>query len=369
MLASVTGPEEALVALAGGADVIDLKDPGRGALGAVDIERVRESVIAVAARRPVSAVTGEGPAPPDQARRDAEALADAGVDIIKQGLGGGTAALPGAEALAPLANRVELVAVLFADQRPDIGEILPRLARAGFTGAMLDTADKRAGRLLTHLDLTALDAFVRACHAEKLSAGLAGSLEAPDVPRLLLLGPDVLGFRGALCRESDRTSALDAGAVSAIRALIPADAAGQMPQTADLRLLAARAYAPAPREPTAADRVFVRDLVLPIHVGAYAFERGAPQRVRFDVEAAVVRPARPTQDMADVFSYDVITDGIRLLIAEGHIALLETLAERIAALLLAHRAVLKVWVRLEKLDVGEGIVGCAIERARDGAAG
>jgi dihydroneopterin aldolase len=368
MLASVTGPQEALLALAGGADVIDLKDPRRGALGALDLDRVRDSVAAIGARRPVSAVTGDGPVAPHEARQQAEALADAGVDIVKQGFHEDGRAAARVEALAGLAGRVELVAVLFADRHPAFADIVPRLAAAGFAGAMLDTADKSAGRLLTHLDLGALDAFVRACHAHRMNAGLAGSLEAPDVPRLLLLGPDVLGFRGALCREADRTGRIDPAALAAIRALIPAEESGPILPSANLRLLAARGYAPASREAAAADRVFVRDLVLPVQVGAYAFERGTPQRVRFAVEAAVTRPARPTENMADVFSYDVITDGIRLLIAEGHVALLETLAERIAALLLAHRAVLKVWVRLEKLDVGEGVVGCALERAREGAA-
>ncbi len=366
LLASVTGPEEARLALAGGADVIDLKDPARGALGALDPDRVRASLAAVSGRRPVSAVTGDGARAPAEAHAAALALAEAGVGIVKQGVFDAAAGC--IEALAPLAARVRLVAVLFADRQPDVASLLPRLAAAGFYGAMLDTADKSAGRLLAHRDMAALDGFLRACRALGLSAGLAGSLEAPDVPRLLVLSPDVLGFRGALCRRADRTAALDADAMAAIRALIPTEQQVHDGGVVDLRLLAARGYAPAPREVAGADRVFVHDLVLPVFVGAYAFERGAAQRVRFGVEAAVARPARPTQDMADVFSYDVITDGIRLLIGEGHIALLETLAERIAAILLAHRGVLKVWIRLEKLDVGEGVVGCAIERARDAVA-
>ncbi len=64
-----------------------------------------------------------------------------------------------------------------------------------------------------------------------------------------------------------------------------------------------------------------------------------------------------------MFSYDVITDAIRLLTAGRHVALLETLAEELAALLLTHAGVRRVRVRLEKLDTGEGVVvGCEIER-------
>ena len=115
---------------------------------------------------------------------------------------------------------MRLVAVLFADLGPDF-ELLPRLARAGFAGALLDTAHKGKGRLLEHFDIGALSAFVERCHALGLEAGLAGSLEAPDVPRLLVTGADVLGFRGALCAGHDRRSAIDAQAVALIRDLIP----------------------------------------------------------------------------------------------------------------------------------------------------
>jgi dihydroneopterin aldolase len=68
--------------------------------------------------------------------------------------------------------------------------------------------------------------------------------------------------------------------------------------------------------------------------------------------------------MRDVLSYDVITDGIRLMTSEGHVALVETLAERIAEFVLDHPRVLRVTVRVEKLDVGPGQVGVEIERRR-----
>ncbi|MBV8578187.1 MAG: hypothetical protein JOZ58_24545, partial [Acetobacteraceae bacterium] len=141
MLASVTGPEEAAVALAGGADIIDLKDPARGALGAVDSRAVRDTVAAIAGRRAVSAVTGDTPMRPDAVLAAAETMAATGADYIKQGL------FPGGEpeacirALAPLSARTRLIAVLFADRGPDFS-LVPLLAESGFAGAMLDTAGK-----------------------------------------------------------------------------------------------------------------------------------------------------------------------------------------------------------------------------------
>ena len=68
--------------------------------------------------------------------------------------------------------------------------------------------------------------------------------------------------------------------------------------------------------------------------------------------------------MRDVISYDLVTDGISLILAEGHIGLVETLAERVAAMALAHPRVTRVIVRVEKLDIGPGSVGVEIVRER-----
>jgi dihydroneopterin aldolase len=197
--------------------------------------------------------------------------------------------------------------------------------------------------------------------------GLAGSLEAPDVPRLLLPAPDVLGFRGALCGGHDRAGHIDAAAVEVIRALIPADPRAVRPHAAavakvDYRLLAARGYAI--KDDVATDRILVRDFVLPIRIGAYQHEREKAQNVRFNVDVGIIRAPHVAQDMRDVFSYDVILDGIRMIVAQEHIALIETLAERIAALILAQQRVVSVTLTIEKLDVGPGAVGVEIVRKR-----
>ena len=73
---------------------------------------------------------------------------------------------------------------------------------------------------------------------------------------------------------------------------------------------------------------------------------------------------RAAEDMRDVVSYDLLTDGIRLMVDRGHIPLLETLAESIASMVLSHPRVLRVRLTLEKLDVGPGSVGIEITRER-----
>jgi dihydroneopterin aldolase len=369
LLASVTGPDEAALALAHGADIIDLKDASKGALGALDPDVVRATVAAIGGRRPVSAVTGDLPMEPDVIAAAVARTAETGVDYVKVGLFPGPRRRDCIRVLSPLAHRSRLVGVMFADRGAD-GGLLELMAASGFAGAMLDTADKRAGRLTDCMDVAALRAFVGACRDHGLLAGLAGSLEAPDVPRLLLLEPDYLGLRGALCVGRDRTARIDAAAIAIIRELIPFDARSAADRdraatSVDYRLLAARGYSLDPDAGDAGtDHIFVRDFVLPARVGAYAREREQPQRVRFNVDVKVRRTGHGVEDMRDVFSYDVITDGIRIIVAQEHIAFLETLAERVAASVLNHPRAVSATVRVEKLDVGPGAVGVEIVRDR-----
>ena len=199
-------------------------------------------------------------------------------------------------------------------------------------------------------------------------SGLAGSLEAPDVPRLLLVRPDVLGFRGALCRNHDRGAEVDPQCVSLIRDLIPRERPDpDVSPKIDWRLLA-RGIIGGRDHDSDVDRVYVRDFVIPAFIGAYDFERAAPQRVVFDVEAVVRRAAAHSDDMREIFSYDVILDSIRLVVGRGHIQFVETLAEDVAAAVLRHARVRSVRVSVRKVDVIEGAVGVEIHRERSSSA-
>jgi (5-formylfuran-3-yl)methyl phosphate synthase len=366
MLASVTGPEEAATAVRHGADIVDLKDPSSG-FGAVAPAVVRATVDAVGSRRPVSAVSGELKMVPQVLARAAAAMADAGASYVKVGLYPDAGRDECIRALSSLAGRTKLIGVMFADVGADEA-LIKMMAASGFAGMMIDTARKNGGGLLDHMDIAEIGRFVDAARACGLMAGLAGSLEAPDIPRLLLLAPDVLGFRRALCADADRTAPISAEAIDIVRALIPADArtlnhAALPSAKIDYRLLAARGYSPR-KDDSETDRIFVRDFVLPVRIGAYARERDKPQSVRFNVDANVLRSDHAAEDIRDVFSYDLITDSIRMIVAQEHIALVEMLAERIAALILVHPRVTAVTVRVEKLEVGPGGTGVEIVRRR-----
>lgn len=215
-LASVTTAGEAEIALAGGADIIDCKDPAAGALGALSTATVREIVAGIGGRLPVSATVGDLPSDPDVLLKAASEMAATGVDIVKVGFFGGDDPRRAISALgAAHAASTKLVAVLMADQNPDFA-LVADLAAAGFAGVMLDTAEKSAGRLTTVLPVSRLREFVRLVRDNRLFVGLAGSLRESDIAMLAGFGPDLLGFRGALCAEG-RVSAIELNRVVSVR--------------------------------------------------------------------------------------------------------------------------------------------------------
>lgn len=223
MLASVTTAAEARTCLAGGANIVDAKDPLTGALGALPLDTVREIVAeAAAAGRPVSATIGDLTCEPSVIGEAASGMAATGVDYVKIGFP------PVGDArsvIADLGQRdvrpARLVGVLFADQSPDFG-LIGAMGEAGFAGVLIDTADKNAGSLTGLMDEARLTEFLDLAHAAGLFAGLAGSLRVDDIDELCRLKPDILGFRGALCLDSRRTFAIDDTSVQRIRARLDA---------------------------------------------------------------------------------------------------------------------------------------------------
>jgi uncharacterized protein (UPF0264 family) len=216
LLASVKDADEADIALLGGADVIDFKDPARGALGALPAEVIASGVGRVARRAPTSATAGDWPLDPVVLTQAAERIAATGVDFVKLGLLPGEALLGCIEALAAFAARHRTVAVFFGDRGVPL-YALRALRDAGFTGAMIDTFDKDAGSLRQHLDERSLRAFIELARDLGLMTGLAGSLRVADIGPLAALGPDLLGFRGALCQPGGRAAPLCVERVRAVR--------------------------------------------------------------------------------------------------------------------------------------------------------
>ena len=332
LLASVNGAAEAEVAVARGVDIVDLR-------GDATPESLREALAAVAGRRAVSAGAS--------GLAQLVALADTGVDYLKVLTRHDEEIIAAA---APLARRTNLLGIALAEDAIDEAAIAA-MAAAGFAGVILNTTGGR--NLIDVLDVASLGDFADVARRHGLTVGLAGALELPDIPRLLLLEPDMLAFR------------FDAATIEPIRAQIPPDQRRRARAGAKVDYRLARAPESETRkgEKSELDRIFVHDFVLPMRIGTYARERDLEQNVRFSVDVAITRSGSVPRNMPDVLSYDVITDSIRMIAARGHVALVETLAEEVAAAVLRHPRAANVTVRVEKLETGSGSVGVEITRA------
>jgi (5-formylfuran-3-yl)methyl phosphate synthase len=213
LLVSVVSAVEARAALAGGADIIDVKDPREGALGAPSPRVLSEVVSAVGGSAPVSVALGDQPWPPHTAALAARGAALSGARFVKVGLRGvrelnGAVGLMSAVADA-VASDVAVIACAFADagalDPPALAPAsLPALVeRTGIAGALVDTFVKDGRGLygwLTEAELSSLIARTPGIFA------VAGQLRLGELRRV---DADVVGVRSAVCRGGERTAHLE----------------------------------------------------------------------------------------------------------------------------------------------------------------
>jgi uncharacterized protein (UPF0264 family) len=208
LLASVTSSQEALWALEAGVDIIDLKNPAEGALGALPLAVITEVVQNIRGRAPVSATIGDLPMNPELIADAIVNTAKAGVDIVKVGFFPSADSVACIEAIKPLISKgIKVVAVLFADGEIEL-RLLPVLSAAGFFGVMLDTAHKNGLSLLDNQPFETIYAFIAHAKTLGLETGLAGSLRLEHIAQLRLAKPGYMGFRGALCINFERNATL-----------------------------------------------------------------------------------------------------------------------------------------------------------------
>ena len=228
LLLSVTDAHEARVAVEAGVDIVDVKNPAEGSLGAPGpgvIERVRE---VVPRERPVSAAIGDLPNLPGTAALAALGAARSGASYVKVGLWGTSTTDEAAAVLSAMREALDgeavVIAGAYADAERVPGGALPPEAvvaaarRAGAEGCLLDTAVKDGRGLFEWLTPEALAALVAEGHAAGLEMALAGALRAEDLSAVRATGADIAGVRSAACRDGRRTAPLDAERIGRLRA-------------------------------------------------------------------------------------------------------------------------------------------------------
>lgn len=227
LLVSVTNALEAAAALAGGADIIDAKDPEAGPLGPVAIAALRGICGTVAGVRPVTAALGDAvdEASVEQAARGFSA---AGAALVKVGFAGvtsstraetlTTAAVRGVHAGSAQWRGVIVVAYADANRAMSLppAALLEVAVRVGVAGVLLDTADKAGPGLRELCEAGALAAWVAEARAAGLLVALAGKLAAGDLLFVRDAGADIAGVRGAAC-EGGRTGRVATEKVRALK--------------------------------------------------------------------------------------------------------------------------------------------------------
>ncbi len=220
--------DEARAALAGGADIVDAKDPETGALGALPAATLRAIRDALPAGTACSVALGDAPAAA-VITGQLGALRPGEVLFAKLGFAGLRTESEVRTALARAGNAIgvvapcQLIAVAYADWEaagaPSPATVVAAAVAEGVAGILLDTAIKGGKRLTDLVPAGAVAAFAAAASSAGLLVALAGSLGEGEFPAVLQAGADVIGVRGAAC-EGGRNGRVTEARVAALRAAL-----------------------------------------------------------------------------------------------------------------------------------------------------
>ncbi|WP_406655497.1 (5-formylfuran-3-yl)methyl phosphate synthase [Methanolobus sp. ZRKC2] len=218
LLVSPISPEEAIAAHQGGADIIDVKNPKEGSLGANFPWVIKSVKEAIGSQKPISATIGDFNYKPGTASLAALGAAVAGAHYVKVGLYDVQTEEQALEMLTNITKSVKdldpskkVVASGYSDYKR-INSISPQLlpaigAQAGVDVVMLDTGIKDGRSTFEFMTEEELTMFTGAIRDQGLESALAGTLKFEDLPMLRRINPDIIGVRGMVC-GGDRTSCI-----------------------------------------------------------------------------------------------------------------------------------------------------------------
>ena len=235
LLVSVRDVDEADAAIAGNADIIDVKEPSRGSLGMAPLESIAAIVSRCCHQRQAprcSAALGElheWIGNPELLQTQAQGFAIPGLNFLKVGLSTARQ-IPDWEAKwldfrRHFPGSVHWVAVAYADAdragSPSIEEILEAAAATGCRVLLLDTFVKDTTTLFNWVSPEQLSKLRQRCTVLGLRLALAGRLGPSHLPLLQGIAPDLLAVRGAVCDGSDRSKTVCQTMVQSLRMAMP----------------------------------------------------------------------------------------------------------------------------------------------------
>lgn len=210
VMVSVTDYDEVVEALRGGADIIDIKNPMEGALGANYPWITRRIIHDFGTKTEISATIGDIPNLPGTVTLAALGIGQIGVNYIKFGMLGPKNELDArliTKSMARMLIEFKLSSKLVVGGYADYQEhgsldpmLLPRIAsEVRAYGVLIDIKNKGSKTLFDYLSMEKLSQFVEESHNLGLNVGLAGSLKKEDLTKLLSLKTDVMGLRRNVC--------------------------------------------------------------------------------------------------------------------------------------------------------------------------
>lgn len=228
---SVTNGDETHAALEGGADIIDIKNPAEGALGAPSPTMIYDTCLALKGHNPFSVALGEFPGKPCASALAAVGSAYFNPNFIKIAFIPHTSATEMAQTLQEIKKSlcfvqkpISVVAVAYADTLHYASWNLEQFSAIakenGAEGCLVDTWEKKNKSLLDYLSMKEIKQFISSCHSRQLFCGLAGSLRISDVVNLTRLEPDIIGVRSAVCGGDRLGGTVSVQAVKDLKAQI-----------------------------------------------------------------------------------------------------------------------------------------------------
>lgn len=191
-------------------DIIDLKNPKKGSIGSWNINDISKVVKIYKGKKKISATLGDiynsG-----SVLKKLKKFDELNLDFIKFGF-----FLNERNELENFIEKIgsdffttDLVGVVFVENKPLMDfafNNLKKIKNSGVNYLLLDTYSKSSGDLLTFCSIDFLKDFIKKASYYKLTIGLAGRLKESQIPQLIDLNPSIIGFRSAVCKESNRNA-------------------------------------------------------------------------------------------------------------------------------------------------------------------